>query len=48
MLAYNRRRSPELELQAVRITKTTYRIPADPNRHRPAKSESEIIYETRR
>ena len=48
MLAYNRRRNPELELQAVRITKTTYRIPADPARHRPTKSESEIVYETRR
>ena len=48
MLAYNRRLSPELELRAVRITKTTYRIPADPSRHRPAKSESKVIYETRR
>ena len=48
MLAYNRRRSPELELEAVRIVKTTYRIPADPSRHRPRRSDSEILYETRR
>jgi hypothetical protein len=48
MLAYNRRRSPELELEAVRIIKTTYQIPADPSRHRPRKSDSEILYETRR
>lgn len=48
MLSYNRRLSPDVELRAVRITKTTYRIPSDPSRHRPTKSESEIIYETHR
>jgi hypothetical protein len=44
MLAYNRTLSPELDLRAVRITKTTYRIPTDPSRYRPTKSKSEIIY----
>jgi hypothetical protein len=48
MLAYNRRRSPELELEAVRVVKTTYRIPAEPSRKRPSKSDSEIVYETGR
>jgi hypothetical protein len=48
MLAYNRRRSPELALEAIRVVKTTYRIPAEPSRDRPIKSDSEIVYETRR
>ena len=46
LLNYNRRLRPELELQAVRITKATYTIPAYPSRDRPEKSDVEIVYET--
>jgi hypothetical protein len=48
ILEYNQRRTPELELAAIRITKTAYEIPAYPSRDRPRKTDVEVLYETRR
>jgi hypothetical protein len=46
-LEYNRRRTPELELEGIRITRTTYEIPPYPSRDPPRKAEVEVLYETR-
>lgn len=44
LLSHNRRRRPELE--AVRITKATYTVPAYPSRERPRRSDVEIVFQT--
>jgi hypothetical protein len=46
LLAYNRRRRPNLRLVGIRLTRSTYVLPAHPHPARPRRTGVEILHET--
>ena len=48
VLSHSRRRRPRLRLVGVRLTRSTYEIPAHPLPPRPRRTEFEVVQETRR